>query len=334
MMKSKYRLTFGVVLTLLAFSMPVAGQLKDWGEPDDEGGWLGVSIQNLTTALKEAMDYDRDAGVLVNDVEEESPAQEAGIREGDVIIEYDGRPIRSTGSLIRKVRASDPGDEVKITVVRKGREKTLTATIGQAPKGVRSWYERERLRKPRDLEFRMEREQGWLGVQLQDLNDQLGDYFGVSDGEGALVTQVIENSPAEKAGLKAGDVIVSYDGDDIEDSEELVEAVRESEVGEKVEIKVLRNKRTRTFDVVLGETPEEFRDPRFEIFGPPYPEVDIDIRRFDDCLRRFKALERDWGDRMRGRLRVYGESTKDALRDLKKRLDRLEREMERLKERL
>ena len=323
-----------VVAAFLISSVAFAGK-RTLPSSEERGGWLGVSIQDLSTALKEAIDYDRDVGVLVNDVEEESPAEKAGMKEGDIIIEYNGKPISSTGSLIRKVRASDAGDDVAVVVVRKGRELRLTVTVGETPRDSDVWYEREEETVPHHRMF-IEEEHGWLGVHLQDLNDQLGEYFGVSHGEGALVTEVMENSPAETVGLKAGDVIVAYEGDDIDDVEELVEAVRESDVGEEVEITVVREKRSQTFRVTIGEAPEEEGTPGIGLFNVPKPKLDFDVWRFDEGLKPFKMKELDkkgLRDKM-DRIRVYGDIDKDELKDLKKRLERLEREIEKLKDRL
>ena len=297
---------------------------------DDDGGWLGVSIQDLTTALKEALDYDRDVGVLVNDVEDDSPADGAGIREGDIIIEYDGRDISNTGSLIRKVRATDPGDEVEIVLVRKGQVMTVTATIDEKPKGLESWFEHGKKGKPSILKVQEDRG-GWLGVHLQNLTDQLGEYFGVSDGEGVLVTEVVKDSPAEKADLQAGDVIVSYDGDDIDDVDELVEAVFESEIGEVVEIEVMRNKKRRTIRAEISETPKKYRKSPMNFFGLPH----MGRPSYDDYLKHWEYFDREeepedtiW------RHRFHGNLDEDEIEELQKRIRKLEREIERMKDRL
>ena len=94
-MRNLHRLTYITVCVgclLMSAAIASAQEAFMW-KTDTEGGWLGVSIQDLTTGLKEAMDYDRDVGVLVNEVEDESPAEEAGIQEGDIIIAYDGKTI-------------------------------------------------------------------------------------------------------------------------------------------------------------------------------------------------------------------------------------------------
>ena len=98
---------------------------------------------------------------------------------------------------------------------------------------------------------------GYLGVQIQGLDGQLADYFGVKDG-GVLVTEVVEDSPAEKAGIKAGDVILSVAGENVEDAGDLVEEIRGHKPESKVELKVIRKNRSRKMKVTLGEAPSSF----------------------------------------------------------------------------
>ena len=317
------------VVCLLTFCTVAVAQESFLWKTDDEGGWLGVSIQDMTTGLKEALDYDREAGVLVNDVEENSPAEEAGIKEGDIIIEFDGKAVSNTGSLIRKVRASDPGDEVDMVIVRKGREKRFTVTIGDVPKKKSVLDVRKGKKDPSVLKI-TEETPGWLGVHLHDLNDQLGEYFGVSDGAGALITEVLEESPAERAGLQAGDVVVAYEGKDIDDVAELKEAVLETEVGREVGITVVREKRSRIIHVEIGEAPQKYPS---ELYGIPAPEEHWDIRRFDKEVFPWRIYEEKMGKDKLWRMRVPDDREEDELRDLKIRLEKLEREIERLKDR-
>jgi membrane-associated protease RseP (regulator of RpoE activity) len=93
-------------------------------------------------------------------------------------------------------------------------------------------------------------------VKVQDLTEQLGNYFGVEDGKGALITEVEEDMPAYKAGLKAGDVIVEVEGEEIGDTEELMDVISDKEEGDKVKIKVIRNRRPESFEVEVEEGEE------------------------------------------------------------------------------
>jgi serine protease Do len=334
-MKNMHRLAYVTVLTvgvgcLLMCSVFASAQEAFLWKTDDEGGWLGVSIQDLTIALKEAMNYDRDVGVLVNDVEDDSPAEKAGIQEGDIIIQYDGKAISNTGSLIRKVRATDPGEKVDIGVVRKGREVTVTATIDEKSTTHGYWFEPGNKGEQRLLKGE-EEGGGWLGIHLQNLTVQLGEYFGISDGEGALVTEVIDDSPAEKAGLKAGDVIVSYGGDEIDGAEELIDAVRESEKGEDVEIEIMRNKSKRMVRAEIGETPQKYRRSKRNLFELPHfgkPSLDDYLKRWEHLEEEDEPQDKMW------QYRIHGDIEEDDIRDLQKRLRKLEREIEKIKDRL
>jgi len=98
---------------------------------------------------------------------------------------------------------------------------------------------------------------GWLGVYIQEVTQELAESFGLDRPTGALVSQVIENSPAEKYGIKAGDVILSFNGIPIKDSANLPPMVGQVPVGSKAKVKVLRNKRYKTLDVVIEQLPDD-----------------------------------------------------------------------------
>jgi hypothetical protein len=101
-------------------------------------------------------------------------------------------------------------------------------------------------------------DRGYMGVKLQGLNEQLGEYFGVEDGEGVLISEVIEDSPAAEAGLQAGDVIVKIDDEEITEAEDIHEYLGEKEEGDEVQVSVRRNKRNKNIKVTLGEAPDDF----------------------------------------------------------------------------
>ena len=143
---------------------------------------------------------------------------------------------------------------------------------------------------------------GYLGVQIQGLEGQLANYFGANDG-GVLVTEVVEDSPAENAGLKAGDVILSVEGEQVEDSRDLVEVIRSHNPDSIVELKVIRKNRPRKMKVTLGEIHQSFAfdfdlEHKMMFFGDKDNE-DVDIlwdkvhARPDKFLRKFKFDEDD-----------------------------------------
>lgn len=248
-----------VIMVLLAFvaglvtATPVAAKKS-------EKAWLGVYLQDINRDIKEAMDLKSKRGALIAGVVEESPAEEAGIEEEDVIVEFDGEKVRSSSSLTGLVKKHSPGDEITLKVVREGKEKKIIITLGKRPKeefiyehDVEPLLELKKGKSP-EVHFWGFHSGGRIGVRVQDLSDQLGEYFGVEDGEGALITEVEEDMPAEKAGLKAGDVIVEADGDEVDDTQDLREIISEKEEGDKVRVKVIRDRSARSFEVEVEES--------------------------------------------------------------------------------
>ena len=239
-------------------------------------GWLGVEVQDLTPELLEVLELDEDTeGVLVAGVVEGGPAEKAGILKGDVIVSLNAKPIEDASGLVASVGKAKPGETVTVALLRDGEKKTVRATLAKKPASVREDFE-NRVPEPKTPEttetpeievpeaafpnleslpslehFRLELNRGRLGVSIIDLNADLGSYFGST--KGALVTEVLKGTAAEEAGIKAGDVIVRADGKPVESKEDLIKILSKREVGEKVEIVVLRKGK----DVKLSATLEE-----------------------------------------------------------------------------
>jgi S1-C subfamily serine protease len=234
-------------------------------------GWLGVMLQPLTDNLKDAMNIGKDVeGVLVSDVVTDSPADAAGVEKGDIIVEIEGKSISSADQAIEAVKAYAPGDKVKLVVMREGKREVLTAALGSRRAANKEVMEKENegnsndeeyynVRIPRVeriiKEFRSERG-GYLGVRVQDISADLGSYFGVGEGEGVLVVDVTDGSPAEMAGIRDGDVIMKVGADKVTDSAQLVEAVREYKPGDKIDLTLKRNRETKRVEAELGEGPD------------------------------------------------------------------------------
>ena len=226
-------------------------------------GWLGVTIKSVNEDVKEDWELSVDKGVLVTYVIDDSPADEAGIKKGDVILKYEGRSVRYTDELIEYVRKTPPGEKAKIEIDRNGKTKKFEVEI-----------EKNRRRVVIDkfgdgdhgfTFYSDDNESGFLGVDMYDLTDGLREYFDVEDDEGVLIVNVIEDSPAEKAGLKSGDIIVKVDKRVIEDSDDLRKAISKHEPDEKVKIEYIRNKKKSSKTVKLGER-EDFNDFNIRIF--------------------------------------------------------------------
>ncbi len=260
----------GLVLAggvVLAVSTLTAQGRRDFPNVMMLDGWgrqLGVSVRDL------AADGQHAGGVRIEGVSEDGPAAKAGVKEGDVVVEVDGERVRSARQFSRLIQEAPVGKSVKLGVMRGGNRQTIDVTPEARPfgfgvdgdrigreveRGMRELEPllRERLGRlgPRLREFRYQvpdfdfdfndvPRTGRLGVQLGELTPQLAEYFGAKDG-GVLISSVGKDSPAEKAGLKAGDVITSINGERVRRTGDLVDALRDN-TGE-LAIGVVRDKK-------------------------------------------------------------------------------------------
>ncbi len=217
------------------------------------GAWLGVYTESVDKSLMRRLDLTVSSGELVTDVVTDSPADKAGFEEDDVITAVDGTKITSNTELSDVIAQHKPGDKVSITLVREGKEKQVLVSLGDReesdepdivtiPRHSRTWT----FATPN-------RTYGYIGVSLSDLTRQLGTYFGVERGRGALVSEVEEGSPAEAAGLKAGDVIVAIDDEKVGDVNEARELIRDRKEGDKVSVSVLRDRKPLKLTVEVEE---------------------------------------------------------------------------------
>jgi serine protease Do len=162
-------------------------------------GWMGVSIQDLTPALAQSFGLDRPRGALVVEVDPDGPAARAGIERGDVIVAYNGTPIGESHQLPAMVAETPIGKSGELTVLRNGRERTLSVTVTEQPSGNVA-----RAEKPRSS-------RGW-GCTLTELAPGLARRFSIPPGvHGAMISEVEGGSPADEAGLEPGDVIRQVD---------------------------------------------------------------------------------------------------------------------------
>jgi len=177
-------------------AMEVVAQLKDKGSVSR--GWLGVLIQQVDRDLAESFGLDKPSGALVSDVFSDSPAEAAGLQEGDIIIAFNGRHIDLSAELPHMVGRTPAGTEVEIKIVRKGKSKTLKLTIGELPETAA-----QNMSPGVD-----ERNEGVLGLEVEELSDR--DKTQLDVDHGVLVSRVLRG-PAQEAGIRRGDVIKIFD---------------------------------------------------------------------------------------------------------------------------
>ena len=165
--------------------------------------WFGVMIQDITPELKAKLDLGTDEGALVSDVVSGGPAKKAGIKRGDVILQFDGQAIRSSRDLPFLVASTPIGKTVGVVVMRDNQRMNLQ---------VKTEELKEEGEAPPPSEARPD-----LGVQLQEITPEMAINYGLSQSSGVIIVQVENGSPAEEAGLAPGDIIVEIDKKPVKD---------------------------------------------------------------------------------------------------------------------
>ena len=203
----------------------VIDQLIEYGET--RRGWLGVRIQTVTDDIAESLGMDEAAGALVAGVSDGGPAADGGIETGDVILEFDDKPVSEMRDLPRIVADTKIGKEVDVKIVRKGEEQTVKITVGRLEEGE----------KVASLEDGMEDEPeaqpesttvSALGLDLSDLSDELRDRYEVDGSvEGAVVVEVDPSGPAAERQIRAGDVIVEVAQEKVASAEQVSDVLED-----------------------------------------------------------------------------------------------------------
>jgi serine protease Do len=219
------------------------------------GSHIGIAIRDLDSADAKR-EKTAQSGVAIDEVYTDSPASRAGLKAGDVVVEFDGERVRSARQFSRLVAETPDGRPVKLVAVRDGQRVSVDITPEAGPamgewkfhgdfSSLTNLEDDIRGMLPKitapDIEVRTLSRMRRLGVQIDTLTPQLATYFGAK--RGALVTSVDEGSAAEKAGLKAGDVIVAIDGRTIEDTADILRALRGAGEGNEVTIDILRDRK-------------------------------------------------------------------------------------------
>lgn len=188
-------------------------------------GWMGVGIQDLNEDLAQSFGYDSSEGVLISQVSPDSPADDAGFREGDIVIAFGGEKMENAAELRNTVAATVPGTETDVRVFREGKEETLTMTIGEresdavaAAPGVGA---------------------DGIGLRVQNLTPAQARQLGYEEARGVLIRQVEPGSLAARSGLRPSEVIVAVGDTDVENVGEFNAAMRQADLEEGVRLKVL-----------------------------------------------------------------------------------------------
>jgi predicted metalloprotease with PDZ domain len=302
--RTRFSVALAAALLLAGASVATAG-----------GVWLGITMDEISPSMARALGLDEERGVLIDDVVDGSPAAQAGLEPGDVILSVAGEEVADSKDLVRAIQRFDPGDEIDVDVLRGGQRESVTVTLGEREsKRSTVWrfggkegevrefapqVDAERLKDIMADVFGSRRDRGYLGI-VPGGDDE--------DGEtGVVVASLTEDGPAARAGLEVGDRIIALDGEPIDDRTALREFLEEADPGQDVTVTVMRDGDRREIDVELADTPGRIvigdymrafppdspsapRPPRFFEFHAT-PDADVEVH-IDSLARDREELAR------------------------------------------
>jgi serine protease Do len=242
---------------------------------DEGASWLGVESQEISSEKAKELKLPAERGVLLERIVPDSPAAKAGLKDNDVITEINGQRVEGAAQFRRMIHEIPAGRSAQFTVWRDGHAQTIGVTLGKSEDHGNMWFKTA----PRAFSFQLPKieipevapmpEMDWggygvlagarprLGIDAEDLSGQFGAYFGAPDGEGVLVRAVNAGSPAEKAGVKSGDVITQLNGERIRSLGDLREKLAGKREEKTVKLGVLRNKSEVSITVELPPPPSK-----------------------------------------------------------------------------
>jgi serine protease Do len=248
----------------LTVMLAIAGGLEAFEPPQKTGGaggsYLGIAVAEVDEERAKALNLKEETGVEITRLEDEGPAAAAGLKVGDVVLEYNDERIDSVEELIRLVRETPPGREITLGVSRAGSLQRIAlktasrkSIIGkQGPGAIEiPRIEIPSIRIPDMPRAYMSWRSTIVGIEAESIDSQLAQYFGVK--EGVLVRSVAKNSAADRAGLKAGDVITRVDGNQVTSLREVSDAIRSSPKEKPVSLVIVRERREMTLSLSLNE---------------------------------------------------------------------------------
>jgi len=261
---------------------------EDWGS----GSYLGVDTRDITPDRLAALHLKDERGVEVTMVDQDAPAGRAGLKEQDVILTVNGSEVQSVEQLRRMIRETPPGRVVTLGVSRAGQALAIKVELADRKKNYAHNFgpdsKQFKFNMPMmpampvmpDMDLPVSivvvHSSARSGLMVENLTPQLGDFFGAKSGQGVLVRSVEKGSSADKAGFRAGDVIVKINGESIRDSGDFSHALR-SRKDNTASVSVIRDKKEQTITISLPERKQS------DLFRQT---LDLDIPQIDAMTRQ------------------------------------------------
>ena len=248
----------------------IGSEIKDKGKVSR--GWVGIGFSE-----------NEDGRVEITDVEDDSPAELAKLKAGDILVSIDGQKVPGAAAVVSEIRGRKPGQDVKFEIERDGKTLEVKVKLGEytetaikrelesrfprlfpmpavpaAPAPEATPKAEKAPRAPKRLIERFENWPGWaerkyIGTYMEPLNKELLEFFGVKEENGLLINRLTKDGPAEKAGVKVGDVVIRVDGKKITSVGDLSGLIQDKKKGDKVKLEIIRDKKPITIEVEVSE---------------------------------------------------------------------------------
>ncbi len=290
---------------------PVFENLTD----TDDGGWLGVTIEDVTPHMRNDLKTSAKEGAVVSSVQENSPAEKAGLRRDDIIVAVNGHPVKDRWDLLKRIRVEKPGSSVTLNIIRNNAKQEVTAVLEESEDHA---FHVEPMLGSIDPPLFMISESATQGLRLMDLSDQLAEFFGAPNDKGVLVEEVRHNSPAANAGFKAGDVIVRVGDDPIEDIRDVRNALRHYEDGDSAHVGILRKGSSLSLSLKVGAGGHGRFESRSGRIAPSWHDgtFEWDSHEFQNRMQEFGDRMRKFGKDMEYRMKGLGDRIREQLRHI------------------
>src|SRR6266446_7715040 len=266
-------LFFMFLFSMVASAQPAeapydgTGESWSWGYGSEEGGggssYLGVDIADVSPERLGELKLKEEHGAEVTMVDQDAPAGKAGLHEHDVIVSLNGTAVESAAQLRRMIKETPPGRVVNLGVSRDGQPMTIKVQLADRRKSM-AWEPQVHVDMPRmpemptmpdfDVPVSVVVVHSSLrsGLMVENITPQLGEFFGVKSGRGVLIRSVEKGSRGEKAGFRAGDVVVKVNNQAVHDTSDFSHALRSSSNG-TVTVGIIREKKEQTITLPLPD---------------------------------------------------------------------------------
>lgn len=330
-----------------------AGENWSWGYGSEEGGggssYLGVDIADVSPDRLGDLKLKEEHGAEITMVDQDAPAGKAGLHEHDVIVTLNGTAIDSAAQLRRMIKETPAGRVVNLGISRDGQPLTIKVQLADRHKSM-AWEPKINFQMPEipaipdfPISVVVVHQSARSGLMVENITPQLGDFFGVKDGNGVLVRAVEKGSSGEKCGFRAGDVVVKVNNQTVHDASDFTHALRSSSGG-AVSVTIMRDKREQTLTLSIPEKKDSgsllHEEESFE-FPELTAETEQAIMRAGDRIARLSPAiaervqeqSKRWADDMEQMLQEHQHELKDRAQEFVQRQKELNERQKELRER-